>query len=225
MKVLATLPLDLPVRRVAGLRPCVARPGAFFEIRGQALHPLPLPHDDCLALAVDGTGRLIASRESGDRYVRRYRDGRLDATYPFAIDQIVSLAVDEDRVTVVKRDGTALGFDSRTVPKVDYSFRLGGRFRFCDALGGRIALTGADTVICDAESGVIDRLPAASRVRLRPDGVWRIDDGLWLGTHRFEPGALGLHRIEDVIAGAEEWAIGDALVRFEISSREAGEEA
>ncbi|MBI2901837.1 MAG: hypothetical protein HYY17_16755 [Planctomycetes bacterium] len=207
---------DGPLRRVAGPRPCVGRAGALFEIRGGELAPLPLPFADAIPLAIDAAGRLIAGRESGDRTVRRYRGESLDATYPLTVDEVASLGVCGNRVVAVRRDGTALGIDEATVPRVDYSHRLAMRFHFADGGDDRIALAGAETVVCDFEGRIMERHPAAAKVRLRPGGVWRIDGVLRLGERVFGPRDFGLAEIGDIVVADAEWALGEALVRMEV---------
>lgn len=210
------LELDRPLARVAGRRPCVGAPGVLYEIRERRLNPLPLPHPDCVPLAIDDDGRLIAGRTSGDRAVRRYRGNSLDGTYPFRLEEILSLAVAGNRVVVVRADGSALGLDEQTVPRVDYAYRFGRRFSFVDALGDRVAFAGEGVVVCDFEGRVRRRARGAVRVRLREEEYWRIEEGLRCGRKAVRPTSLGLSRIDDVVVGVEEWAIGEALVRFEV---------
>ena len=202
--------------RVAGTRAAVGCPGALFEIRDRALHPYPLPHPDCVPLAIDGQGRLVAGRASGDRVVRRYRGRSLDGTFPFALDDILSLAVSGDRTIVVRKNGEAIGLDDRTVPRIDYSYRLRRRFVFVDASDDRIVFAGEETVVCDFEGNLLQRAPAASKLRFGSHGLWRIGPDLRCGRRIVRAEALGLREVRDVVGGAEEWALGEALVRFEV---------
>ncbi|GEM_PF-4940205 len=212
IRSLARIDLEAPLRVVSGSRPLLARVGALYEIRYDSLLALPLPHEDCLPLAMDGSGRLLASRESGDRLIRRYRGGTMDATFPLIVDEVLSLAVDGDRVIAVKRDGTAVGFGEDTVPQVDFAWRLGARFRSCDARDGTIALAGAETVLCDFQGRVLERMPGASKGRFARNGLWRLENR-WTTEHgTLDPEALGLAIVDDLVG---DWAVGEALVRFE----------
>lgn len=216
IRVLERILLERPLERIAGARPIVGCPGAMFEIRERTLHPLSLPHGDTVPVAIDAQGRLIAGRTSGDRVVRRYREKSLDGTFPFTLDEIVSLAVCGDRTVVVKKNGEAIGLDERTVPRIDYSFRLNRRFRFVDGTEDRIALSGDESLVCDWKGSVLKHEPVAGRVRLGSRGLWRIGDDLRCGRRIVRPDDLHLREIRDVIAGAEDWVLGEALVRFEV---------
>ncbi len=202
--------------RVAGSRPFVGGPGRLFEIRSEKLVPIELPQPDGIPLAIDAEGRLILARTSGDRAVRRYREGKLDATYGFKLGDLLSLAVSGNDLVVAFRSGLVQRIDERTVPRIDYSRRLGLDAGPVDARGDRIAMAGKKSVIFNHEGVVLENVGSADRVRLRKEGSWAVGEGLRSGNRTLLPADLGLNRMHDVLCGGDsEWALGEALVRVD----------
>ncbi len=205
------------LHRVAGLRLYVGGAGRLFEIMGNELASIDIPHSDSFPLAVDEEGGLILGRPSGDRIVRRYTpDGKLDATYGFTLDQILSLAVSGKDLIVAFRNGLVQRIDHQTVPRIDYSRRVGIVSNQIDALDGRIAVAGESCTLFDSEGKVLERLPGSRKIRLRSDGVWLLEESLQGADRTITPGDLGLSMIQDVICGGDvEWALGEALVQID----------
>lgn len=203
--------------RVAGSRLYVGGAGRLFEIIGKGLSSLDLPHSDSFPLAVDEEECLILGRPSGDRIIRRYTpDGKLDATYGFTLDQIVSLAVSGKDLIVAFRNGLVQRVDCQTVPRIDYSRRVGIISNQIDALAGRIAIAGELCTLFDFEGKVLEQLPGSRKIRLRKEGVWRLEEHLQGAERTITSGDLGLSTIQDVICGGTiEWALGEALVQID----------
>lgn len=206
------------LHRVAGSRPYVGRAGRLFEIIGCALTSIDLPHSDSFPLAVDKEGYLILGRPSGDRLVRRYTpEGGLDATYGFSLDSIHSLAVSGKDLIVAFHNGLVQRIDHQTVPRIDYSRRVGIISNQVDALDDRIAVAGASCTLFTTEGKVLEQLPGSKKIRLRKEGVWLLEEGLQAGGRTFSPGDLGLSMIQDVICGGKiEWALGESLVQIDL---------
>ncbi len=205
------------LHRVAGSRLYVGGAGRLFEITGKELVPVDLPHTDSFPLAVDDEGCLVLGRPSGDRMVRRYTsDGKLDATYGFTLDQILSVTVSGQDLIVGFHSGLVQRIDHQTVPRIDYSRRVGIVSNQMDALDGRIAVAGDPCTLFDSEGKILERLPRSRKVRLRKEGVWLLGEDLQGGERTIAPGDLGLSIIQDVICGRDvEWALGEALVQID----------
>jgi hypothetical protein len=205
------------LHRVAGARLYVGGAGRLFEIIGNELSSIDLPHSDSFPLAVDEEGCLILGRPSGDRIVRRYTsDGKLDATYGFTLDQILSLAVSGKDLIVAFRNGLVQRVDGQTVPRIDYSRKVGMISNQLDALDGRIAVAGESCTLFDNEGTVLHRLSGSKKIRLRREGVWLLDDSLQGNDRTILPKDLGLTSIRDVVCGGgTEWALGEALVQID----------
>ncbi len=206
------------LHHVSGERPLVGGPGRLFEIHQDRLLPIELPFPDGVPLAMDGKGRLILGRPSGDRTVRRYHQGKLDATFGFRLEEVLSLAVSGNDLVVGFHSGLVQRIDHRTVPRIDYSRRLGLKANQLDVREDRISMAGPETVLFTHAGGILEKGPPSKRVRLRKNGYWIVGEGLQSGDRSLDPADLELNQVLDVVCGGEtEWVLGEALVQLDPS--------